>query len=69
MKTKFTLAAILLGFAFATTSCKKDNETDAAFTADQQVTKDQNQADNEAEDVSAMQDDLPTKPNSTDAWR
>jgi hypothetical protein len=46
MKTKFTLAAILLGFAFATYSCKKDDETDTAFTADQQVTKDQNQADN-----------------------
>lgn len=58
MKTKFTLAAILLGFAFATSSCKKDNETDTAFKADQQVTKDQNQADHEAEDVSALQDDL-----------
>jgi len=42
-----------------TASCKKDDEnTDAGFTADQEVTKDQNQTDNEVEDISAMQDDL-----------
>ncbi len=55
----------ILGFCFATlvagsflSSCKKDNELPNTFNEDQQVNMDQNQADNEAEDVSNLEDQV-----------
>lgn len=58
MKTNAILSLLAFSLMLSLGSCKKDDDTDAIFAADQQVSKDQNQADNEVEDVSAMQDDL-----------
>lgn len=58
MKTNHIVltAFVLLSFIFS--SCKKDKEEVDTFTADAQVTQDQNQADYEVEDVASMQDDI-----------
>lgn len=58
MKTNAILSILTLSLMLGLTSCKKDNDESGIFNADQQVSKDQNQADNEIEDISAMQDDL-----------
>lgn len=59
MNMKFLIPIAIFGLLVSTTGCKKDKEdSDAVFSADQQVSKDQNSADNEAEDIGAMQDDL-----------
>ena len=58
MKINAILSILSVSLLLGLASCKKDDESDAIFAADQQVSKDQNQADNEVEDVSAMQDDL-----------
>ena len=52
----FCFAAVLAGSFLS--SCKKDNESPNTFNEDQQVSIDQNQADNEAEDVSNLEDQV-----------
>jgi hypothetical protein len=53
---KFCLVAAASGLMLS--SCKKDSEQPDTFSEDQQVGIDQNQADNEAEDVSNLEDQV-----------
>lgn len=56
MKMKsFLMAALAVA---ALSSCKKDNELPDTFDADQVVAVDQNQTDNEAEEISALEDQV-----------
>ena len=53
---KFCFTMALGGLVLS--SCKKDSEQPDTFAADQQVAIDQNQADNESEDVSNLEDQV-----------
>lgn len=58
MKMKLNLFVMAAAAGLALSSCKKDNELPDTFDADQLVAVDQNQTDNEAEEVTALEDQV-----------